>query len=116
MQYQSSLGREGLVDLALQQYFANVDKKDLDAVLVVALLDHAVDDVVILGRVLRVEVDVLDLVGVALDLRVEANTFTRTSGRLGGGGEGGADEWIATRYACAFSIATHYRAPRNHRP
>ena len=33
MQYQSSLERDGLVDLALQKYFANVDRKDLDAVL-----------------------------------------------------------------------------------
>ena len=33
MQYQSSLKRDGLVDLALNKYFANVDKKDLDAVL-----------------------------------------------------------------------------------
>ncbi len=33
MQYQSSLDREGLIDLALNKYFANVDKKDLDAVL-----------------------------------------------------------------------------------
>ena len=33
MQYQSSLDREGLIDLAIRQYFANVDKKDLDAVL-----------------------------------------------------------------------------------
>ncbi len=33
MQYQSSLKRDALVDLALNQYFANVDKKDLDAVL-----------------------------------------------------------------------------------
>jgi len=33
MQYQSSLNREGLVDLAINKYFANVDKKDLDAVL-----------------------------------------------------------------------------------
>ena len=33
MQYQSSLDRDGLVDLALNKYFANVDKKDLDAVL-----------------------------------------------------------------------------------
>lgn len=33
MQYQSSLDREGLIDLALNKYFANVDNKDLDAVL-----------------------------------------------------------------------------------
>jgi ketosteroid isomerase-like protein len=33
MQYQSSLDRKGLIDLALNKYFANVDKKDLDAVL-----------------------------------------------------------------------------------
>jgi ketosteroid isomerase-like protein len=33
MQYQSSLDREGLIDLAINKYFANVDKKDLDAVL-----------------------------------------------------------------------------------
>jgi ketosteroid isomerase-like protein len=33
MQYQSSLSRDELVDLALNKYFANVDKKDLDAVL-----------------------------------------------------------------------------------
>ncbi|MFT5134581.1 MAG: ketosteroid isomerase-like protein [Gammaproteobacteria bacterium] len=33
MQYQSSLDREGLIDLAINQYFANVDKKDLNAVL-----------------------------------------------------------------------------------
>jgi len=33
MQYQSSLDREGLVDLALNKYFASVDRKDLDAVL-----------------------------------------------------------------------------------
>jgi len=33
MQYQSSLDRDGLIDLALNRYFANVDKKNLDAVL-----------------------------------------------------------------------------------
>jgi ketosteroid isomerase-like protein len=33
MQYQSSLDREGLIDLALNKYFASVDRKDLDAVL-----------------------------------------------------------------------------------
>ena len=33
MQYQSSLDRKGLIDLAINKYFANVDKKDLDAVL-----------------------------------------------------------------------------------
>jgi ketosteroid isomerase-like protein len=33
MQYQSSLGREELIDLAINQYFGNVDKKALDAVL-----------------------------------------------------------------------------------
>ncbi|MEM1110954.1 MAG: nuclear transport factor 2 family protein [Pseudomonadota bacterium] len=33
MQYQSSLDREGLIDLALNQYFGNVDKKELGAVL-----------------------------------------------------------------------------------
>ncbi len=33
MQYQSSLGREELIDLAINQYFGNVDKKELDAVL-----------------------------------------------------------------------------------
>ena len=33
MLYQSSLSRDELVDLALNKYFANVDKKDLDAVL-----------------------------------------------------------------------------------
>lgn len=33
MQYQSSLDRDGLVDLAINKYFANVDKKDLGAVL-----------------------------------------------------------------------------------
>jgi ketosteroid isomerase-like protein len=33
MQYQSSLDRDGLVDLAINKYFANVDKKDLNAVL-----------------------------------------------------------------------------------
>lgn len=33
MQYQSDLNRNGLIDLAINKYFANVDKKDLDAVL-----------------------------------------------------------------------------------
>lgn len=33
MQYQSSLDRDGLIDLAINKYFTNVDKKDLDAVL-----------------------------------------------------------------------------------
>ncbi len=33
MQYQSTLDRKGLIDLAINKYFANVDKKDLDAVL-----------------------------------------------------------------------------------
>jgi ketosteroid isomerase-like protein len=33
MQYQSSLSRDELVDLALNKYFGNVDKKNLDAVL-----------------------------------------------------------------------------------
>ncbi len=33
MQYQSSLDRQGLIDLAVNKYFASVDKKDLDAVL-----------------------------------------------------------------------------------
>ncbi len=33
MQYQSDLDRDALIDLALNKYFANVDKKDLDAVL-----------------------------------------------------------------------------------
>ena len=33
MQYQSSLSREELIDLALNRYFASVDDKDLDAVL-----------------------------------------------------------------------------------
>ena len=33
MQYQSSLDRDGLIDLAINKYFANVDKKNLDAVL-----------------------------------------------------------------------------------
>ena len=33
MQYQSTLDRQGLIDLAINQYFANVDKKDIDAVL-----------------------------------------------------------------------------------
>jgi ketosteroid isomerase-like protein len=33
MQYQSSLDRAGLMDLALQKYFANVDAKNLEAVL-----------------------------------------------------------------------------------
>ncbi|EED36129.1 conserved hypothetical protein [Luminiphilus syltensis NOR5-1B] len=33
MQYQSTLDREGLIDLAINQYFGNVDAKNLDAVL-----------------------------------------------------------------------------------
>ena len=33
MQYQSTLDREGLIDLAINKYFASVDKKDLDAVM-----------------------------------------------------------------------------------
>ena len=33
MQYQSTLDREGLVDLALNKYFSNVDNKNLDAVM-----------------------------------------------------------------------------------
>ena len=33
MQYQSTLDRQGLIDLAINKYFANVDKKDLDAVM-----------------------------------------------------------------------------------
>ena len=33
MQYQSSLTRDELVDLAINRYFGNVDKKALDAVL-----------------------------------------------------------------------------------
>lgn len=33
MQYQSSLKRDELVDLAINRYFGNVDKKNLDAVL-----------------------------------------------------------------------------------
>lgn len=33
MQYQSSLDREGLIELAISKYFASVDRKDLDAVL-----------------------------------------------------------------------------------
>ena len=33
MQYQSSLSRDELVDLALNKYFGNVDAKNLDAVL-----------------------------------------------------------------------------------
>jgi ketosteroid isomerase-like protein len=33
MQYQSSLNEQQLIDLAINQYFGNVDKKDLDAVL-----------------------------------------------------------------------------------
>ncbi len=33
MQYQSNLDRDGLIDLALNKYFANVDAKELDAVL-----------------------------------------------------------------------------------
>ncbi|MBO9376408.1 nuclear transport factor 2 family protein [Sphingomonas histidinilytica] len=31
MQYESALGREQLVDLAIKRYFANVDAKNLDA-------------------------------------------------------------------------------------
>ncbi len=33
MQYQSTLDRDGLIDLAINKYFANVDNKNLDAVL-----------------------------------------------------------------------------------
>ncbi|MCG8505227.1 MAG: nuclear transport factor 2 family protein [Sphingomonadales bacterium] len=33
MQYQSTLNRAGLIDLATQKYFGNVDAKNLDAVL-----------------------------------------------------------------------------------
>jgi ketosteroid isomerase-like protein len=33
MQYQSPLQRAGLIELAVNKYFGNVDKKDLDAVL-----------------------------------------------------------------------------------
>ena len=33
MQYQSNLDKNGLIDLAINRYFANVDKKNLDAVL-----------------------------------------------------------------------------------
>lgn len=33
MQYQSSLDRQGLMELALEKYFARVDAKDLDAVM-----------------------------------------------------------------------------------
>ena len=33
MQYQSSLDRQGLAELALKKYFANVDAKNLDAVM-----------------------------------------------------------------------------------
>ena len=33
MQYQSSMSRDELIDLALNKYFANVDAKNLDAVL-----------------------------------------------------------------------------------
>ena len=33
MQYQSTLDRKGLIDLAINKYFASVDRKDLDAVL-----------------------------------------------------------------------------------
>ena len=33
MQYQSTLNREQLVDLAIHKYFGNVDQKNLDAVL-----------------------------------------------------------------------------------
>ena len=33
MQYRTELDRDGLIDLAINKYFANVDKKNLDAVL-----------------------------------------------------------------------------------
>lgn len=33
MQYQSSLSRDGLVDLAINKYFANVDRRNMEAVL-----------------------------------------------------------------------------------
>lgn len=33
MQYQSTLNRDGMIDLALKKYFANVDAKNIDAVL-----------------------------------------------------------------------------------
>lgn len=33
MQYQSSLDRQGLIDLAIHKYFGNVDRKNLDAVM-----------------------------------------------------------------------------------
>ena len=33
MQYQSTLDRAGLINLAIHKYFANVDQKNLDAVL-----------------------------------------------------------------------------------
>ncbi|MEO0411534.1 MAG: nuclear transport factor 2 family protein [Pseudomonadota bacterium] len=33
MQYQSSLDRDGLIDLAINKYFGNVDKKDMAATL-----------------------------------------------------------------------------------
>ena len=33
MQYQSNLDRAGLIDLAINRYFASVDRKELDAVL-----------------------------------------------------------------------------------
>ncbi|WP_084583858.1 nuclear transport factor 2 family protein [Sphingomonas azotifigens] len=33
MQYETSLGRDALIDLAIQKYFAQVDRKNLDAVL-----------------------------------------------------------------------------------
>lgn len=33
MQYQSSLDRDGLIDLAINKYFGNVDKKNLEATL-----------------------------------------------------------------------------------
>lgn len=33
MQYQSTLNRDGLIELATQKYFGNVDAKNLDAVL-----------------------------------------------------------------------------------
>ena len=33
MQYPCSLDRDGLIDLAINKYFANVDRKDMDATL-----------------------------------------------------------------------------------
>ena len=33
MQYQFSLDRDGLIELAIQSYFANVDRKDMEATL-----------------------------------------------------------------------------------